>query len=189
MNVYRTTSQPTLSQLGKATATALGVATLILLVAVLPAEYGIDLTGIGKALSLTRLNVAPGSAMPAGPAATVPMLRQSTQPWRSDTMRVTLQPGQGAEIKTSMRKGESVVFSWVADGGPVKSDMHGEPHNAKPNQFTTYWKVPVQSEGRGTFSAPFDGIHGWFWRNKNEQAVTITVTVSGFHDKLYRPAE
>jgi hypothetical protein len=38
------------------------------------------------------------------------------------------------------------------------------------------------------FTAGFDGIHGWFWRNKGTQPVTITVKVSGFHEKLFRPS-
>ena len=180
---------PSLSQLGKATAAALAAAVLILVTTVLPAEFGIDPTGAGKALGLTRLNTDAQTVVPAASSATgaAPLVK-STQPLRSDTMSVTLQPGEGAEVKASMRKGETMVFSWEADGGPVKSDMHGEPHNAKPNEFTTYWKVPSQSAGAGSFSAPFDGIHGWFWRNKNDKPVTVKVSVSGFQDKLYRPA-
>ena len=185
MNTCQTVPLPSLSQLGKASATALAVATVILVTTVLPSEYGIDPLGAGRALGLTRLNSAPPAVVAAaGPA---PTLHKSSQPLRSDTMSVTLQPGEGAEIKASMRKGENMVFNWASEGGPVKSDMHGEPHDAKPNQFSTYWKEAVQSEGRGAFSAPFDGIHGWFWRNKNATPVTITVSVSGFHDKLFRP--
>jgi hypothetical protein len=189
MNSLTTPALPSLSQLGKATAVALAAAGLILVTTVLPAEFGIDPTGAGKALGLTRLNAAAQTVLPAAPTGAAPAaLVKSTQPLRSDTMSVTLQPGEGAEIKASMRKGETMVFNWEADGGPVKSDMHGEPHDAKPNEFTTYWKVPSQSNGAGSFSAPFDGIHGWFWRNKNDKPVTVKVSVSGFHDKLYRPA-
>jgi hypothetical protein len=43
---------------------------------------------------------------------------------------------------------------------------------------------------KSSFAAGFDGIHGWFWRNKGAQPVTVTITVkvSGFHEKLYRPS-
>ncbi|HWW70479.1 MAG TPA: transmembrane anchor protein, partial [Duganella sp.] len=120
----------------------------------------------------------------SSPAA-APVAR-SAMPMRSDEMRVTLEPGQGAEVKALMRKGEHFVFSWGTDGAPVKADMHGEPENAKPNEFTTYWKEPRQTGAQGSFTAGFDGIHGWFWRNKGEHPVTITVKVNGFHQKLYR---
>jgi len=40
----------------------------------------------------------------------------------------------------------------------------------------------------GSFVAPFDGIHGWFWRNHSDKPVTIKVKVSGFFEKLYVPS-
>jgi hypothetical protein len=189
---------PTLPQLGKATGIALVTAAAILIAAVLPAEYGIDPLGTGRLLGLTKLNngakkpvdlvpplvAAPGAA--AGSAA-APVARTSAL-LRSDEMSVTLKPGEGAEVKALMRKGEHFVFSWTTDGAPVKADMHGEPEHAKANEFTTYWKEPQQTGAQGTFTAGFDGIHGWFWRNKGAQPVTITVKVSGFHEKLYRPS-
>jgi hypothetical protein len=189
MITYTTNTLPTLPQLGKATAVALAVAGAILVGAVLPAEYGIDPSGIGKVLGLTRMNT-PKPAAEVAPAVGAPTttIARTEHAFRSDEMRITLQPGEGAEIKAEIRKGEQFVFSWASEGGPVKSDMHGEPFNAKPNEFTTYWKVAQQSAGRGSFVAPFDGIHGWFWRNKGDKPVSITVRVSGFHEKLYRPA-
>jgi hypothetical protein len=190
---YETATLPTLPQLGKATGVALAVAALILTVAVLPAEYGIDPLGAGSALGLTKLyggarKAAEAPPVPAPGAAQAGPVSSSAMPLRSDEMRVTLQPGQGAEVKALMRKGEHFVFSWSSDGGPVKSDMHGEPEHAKPGEFTTYWKVAQQSAAQGAFTAGFDGIHGWFWRNKGAQPVTITVKVSGFHEKLFRPS-
>ena len=189
MSTYETATLPTLRQLGKATASALAVAAAILVTAVLPAEYGIDPLGAGKALGLTQLNGAakkPAEVQPAA-GATLATVVKTALPMRSDEMTITLQPGEGAEVKAQIRKGEHFVFSWSADA-PVKADMHGEPFNAKEKEFTTYWKVPQQSGAQGTFTAPFDGIHGWFWRNKGAKPVTITVKVNGFQEKLYRPS-
>lgn len=194
---YTTESLPTLRQLGKATGAALAAAALILTVAVLPAEYGIDPLGAGGMLGIAKLNggakQAPEVARPqalgttgaaAGPAGAA--VARTAAALRSDEMSVTLQPGEGAEVKALMRKGEHFVFSWATDGAPVKADMHGEPEHAKANEFSTYWKEPEQKGAQGTFTAGFDGIHGWFWRNKGAQPVTIKVKVSGFHEKLYR---
>jgi hypothetical protein len=189
MTTYHTAPLPTLPQLGKATAVALAAAAAILVGAVLPAEYGIDPIGIGGALGLTRMTAArPAPDVAPAAAAGAATVARTAHALRSDDMRITLQPGEGAEVKAEIRKGEQFVFSWTSEGGPVKSDMHGEPLHAKPNEFTTYWKVAQQSEGRGSFVAPFDGIHGWFWRNKGSAPVTIRVQVSGFHDRLFRPS-
>jgi hypothetical protein len=197
---------PTLPQLAKATAIALAAAGAILVTAVLPAEYGIDPTGIGKAMGLTALS-APSSGtasllLPSATAATLPAntaagspvvpgsasaVAKSEVPFRSDEMSLTLQPNEGAEIKASMRKGEQFVFTWVVDGGKVNFDMHGEKPNAG-DEFTSYWKAMEQTSAQGTFVAPFDGSHGWYWRNLADKPVTVKVKVSGFHEKLYKPS-
>lgn len=178
-------------QLAKATAIALLAAGALLVTTVLPAEYGIDPTGIGKALGLTALDTAaeaaPAQAVPeaSAPAPQASVI-QHPAAFRSEEMTLTLQPNEGAEVKAQMRAGEAFVFSWVSVGGPVNFDMHGE----KPNdgdQFSSYWKDRGQTEAHGSFTAPFDGSQGWYWSNKGSAPVTITVKVSGYFEKLYRP--
>lgn len=203
MNTHNTHPLPTMPQLIKATSLALLAAGAILITTVLPAEHGIDPTGIGKVLGLTTLS-ASGTVPPLVPAASkgtppspvadvapgdnasAATVARSEVPYRSEEMSLTLQPDEGSEIKAVMRKGEQFVFSWVAEGGKVNFDMHGERPNAG-DQFTSYWKDKQQTRAQGTFVAPFDGTHGWYWRNPGDQPVTVKVKVSGFYEKLYRP--
>lgn len=204
MNTTDTHSLPTLPQLAKATAVAVAAAAMLLMVVILPAEYGIDPTGAGKALGLMALSAGGAAAesvtpVPAAtaavPAPLAPVLPESGStavarsqtPMRSDTMSLTLQPNEGAEIKASMRQGQQFVFQWATNGEKVDFDMHGEPPNAG-DKFTSYWKAKQQAGAQGTFVAPFDGSHGWYWRNRSDKPVTINVNVTGFHEKLYRPA-
>lgn len=196
---------PTRAQLVKATLLALAVAALILVTAVLPAEHGIDPTGLGRRLGLLGMSasgeaaapvVDKPAAVPAGPAATpvaapAALTRndyvvQSATPFRSGEMQMTLGPDKGAEIKARMRKGDQFTFTWSTGAGPVEFDMHGEETGAAKDVFTSYWKDETAS-GSGTFTAPFDGSHGWYWHNHGTAPVTVTVTVSGFYDELYRP--
>lgn len=205
MSSFNTHPHPTLPQLIKATGVALVAAGAILVVAVLPAEHGIDPTGIGKALGLTTLSTNSGETssalLPVASAAMLPSNTTALEPvvqtpvttveesegsFRSDQMSLTLQPGEGAEIKASMRKGEQFVFAWAAEGGKVNFDMHGEQPNAG-DEFTSYWKAKQHTRAQGIFVAPFDGTHGWYWRNRGDQPVTVRVNVSGFYEKLYRP--
>lgn len=195
MTETTTTLHASTAQLLKATALALATAGAILLTTVLPAEYGIDPTGVGKALGLTALHTPAGEdiavAAPA-PAATalIPdpsasVIQQPT-PYQSGEMTLTLQANEGAEIKALMRAGETFVFSWVSDGGPVNFDMHGEKPNDGDN-FTSYWKDRAKSAGHGSFTAPFEGSQGWYWENEGSSPVTIKVRVSGYFQKLYQP--
>lgn len=194
MTTHNAHPLPTLRQLLKATGIAVLVAVAILITTVLPAEFGIDPTGVGKAMGLTALSAtnAEAAKLPASVATVAPVVQtpagivaKSDVPLRSDDMSLTLQPGEGSEIKATMRKGEQFVFNWAVEGGSVNVDMHGEKPNAG-DKFTSYWKGQQLTGDQGTFVAPFDGTHGWYWRNRGDKPVTVNVKVSGFYEKLAR---
>ncbi len=175
---------PTSAALLKATGVAALVAGAILVAAVLPAEFGIDPTGIGKRLGLTALSRSSASGL--SDQADGPVWKQPAA-YRSDELRVTLAPDEGAEIKAAMQAGERLVFAWGAEGGKVSFDMHGEEPGAASDEFTSYWKERNSTGANGAFVAPFAGSHGWYWKNRGDAPVTVTVRTSGYYEKLYRP--
>ena len=195
---------PSTRRLLKATAIAIAVAGVILVTTVLPAEYGVDPTGIGAGLGLDVLAGSTEAAeLPATPKSAEPELDAVGQPlkpvqastvskhqgaYRQDTLSLILPPGEGAEIKAAMRAGDALVFHWVATG-EVAVDMHGERTDAAKDEYTSYWIEKVQQEASGTFTAPFDGSHGWYWLNRGKAPVTVQVDVAGFQQKLYRPGQ
>ena len=189
------TDPPSPMRLVRATLTAAALAGALLVTVVLPAEYGIDPTGLGRATGLYR---APGAAvepLPEGAAsdagagaaaAGAGSLFKSTTPYRTDEMSLTLAPGEGAEIKAQMNAGERLVFSWTSSGGGVDVDMHGEAAD-KTGGDRSYWTGEFEAGGHGAFEAPKAGNHGWFWQNLNDTPVTITVKTSGFYRRLFKP--
>ena len=174
---------PSIPQLIRAIGIAVVVATVILITAVLPAEYGMDPTGIGQAIGLLR---PPASAVdmsiPVTPEAAATVTK-SDAAFRSDEMTLTLKPGEGAEIKATMVKGASYVFSWTVEGGTVEFDMHGE-HTDGSGGEASYAKGEEAASLHGTFHAPFDGRHGWFWQNLTWEPVTVKLKTSGFYAKI-----
>ena len=188
--------------LARAAACAILGAALLLTLFVLPAEYGIDVTGIGRALGLTKMASAesdadteptPAAADQAAAAVSYAVPEQTKASiakltaWREDEKTIVLPAHSGAEIKARMKTGDSFQFRWKSDAA-VRMDMHGEPVHAVNDEFTSYWKEKDISSAQGSFIAPFDGTHGWYWRNKSESPVTITVNVSGFYEMLFQPA-
>lgn len=177
----------------KATIVAAVVAAVILVTVVLPAEYGIDPTGAGGVLGLTKMAAATeddfgatgGVQTAQESASSADVVSKTDVPMRTDSMSVTLQPGEGAEVKARMKAGERIVFEWLSVGGPVNFDMHGEEPGAG-DKFTSYWADRQQESAAGVFVAPVDGTHGWFWRNRGDAPVEVTVKVSGFFEELYR---
>lgn len=184
---------PTSRQLLRATVLAIAAASLILVAIVLPVEYGIDPLGTGRATGLYRppadatipatASAPTAQAMPGVSKA----LLESSTPFRTEEMTVTLESGEGVEVKAAMRQGERIVFGWTSSGGGVDVDMHGEVAGAADDAYTSYAKGEAQTSGHGALEAPVAGNHGWFWQNLNDTPVTVTVKVSGFYEKLFRP--
>ncbi len=213
MSQTQTHPLPSSSSLFKATAVAVGAAAILLVTMVLPAEYGMDPTGVGRLLGLDALKqpagvaTAPVPVTPdaiAGPNAVLAAKADAAfgkqagrsldasavslagdGPMRRNTFTVTLAPGKGAEVKAHLRAGEGLTFNWQATAA-VAVDMHGEAPNAK-NAWTSYSVESAQKGASGTFVAPFEGSHGWYWQNRGTEPVTVSIEASGFQSELYRP--
>jgi hypothetical protein len=87
-----------------------------------------------------------------------------------------LNPGQGIEIKLVMKKGAQASFAWASEGGPVNFDAHGDGDG---DLKISYEKGRGVQSDEGTITAEFDGNHGWFWRNRNKEPVTLTLRTAG----------
>ncbi|ODT76133.1 hypothetical protein ABS71_03695 [bacterium SCN 62-11] len=186
MNIPTDPQPPSLAALTRATVVAALTALLLLITVVLPAEYGVDPTGLGRRIGLQQMRTRPATpAAPAIPPATNGPVIRRDGPYRKDELTLMLLPGKGAEIKATMKKGDQFLFNWTADA-PVDFDMHGDEINAPKDVFTSYWKDEQKDSGHGSLVAPFEGIHGWYWVNKTSRPVTIHVTTCGFYEKLAR---
>ncbi len=168
----------------KATLIALSVALVLLFVAVLPAEYGIDPLRTGSLLRLTGISPADSNAGGRATPAKTGIYTLQPGTYKVDTEDIGLHPGEGFEIKYHMRKGATMVFAWKADGD-LRFEFHGEPdQKPKPNNFESY--LLDDKAGRdhfyGSFTAPTTGVHGWFWQNKGKADVRMHLSVSGFFD-------
>jgi hypothetical protein len=184
---------PSAARLVRATVTAALLAAALLVVVVLPAEYGIDPTGVGAALGVYREPVVEAEPLPTSSTggealagAGAGSLVTSPTPYRTDEMSITLAPGEGAEIKAQMAAGARLVYSWTASGNGVDVDMHGEAAD-KTGGDRSYQTGEFQTAGHGAFEAPMAGNHGWFWQNLNDDPVTVTVKTAGFYARLFRP--
>ncbi|MES2172587.1 MAG: hypothetical protein V4523_01430 [Pseudomonadota bacterium] len=186
---------PSPATLARATGGAALAAIAILTLFVLPAEYGIDPTGVGSAIGLKGMVSgeakeavpAPEAAAASDGAIPTKATIAKTAAWREDAMTITLAPHSGQEVKAHMAKGDSFIFTWASTGGPVKAEMHGEKAGATDGSFTDYWKELALTGGQGDFTAPFDGTHGWYFRNKGDTPVTVTVKTVGFYKDLFQP--
>lgn len=156
----------------RVTLVALATAILIFVIAILPAEFGVDPLRTGKSLGFSSLYSEKGSQ-----AGAVLTLKPST--YLEDNTEMILEPGKGVEYKYKIEKGDSMLFSWLATGFLVY-DLHGEPTGGKAGYFESH-ETGVSGEGHGTLIAPFTGTHGWYWENQGTTPVTITLSTAGYY--------
>ena len=195
---------PSSKQLVRSTVLA-AIAALVLLVAVvLPAEYGIDPTGVGRVLRMTEMGdikqqlaadaaadatatlaapSPPASATAVAMAVPAPAPQPSTPKvaWR-DEIPFTLKPGEGTEIKLKMAEGAKAQYAWVVEGGAVNFDTHGDA----PGKSVSYEKGRAVSSDEGVLTAEFTGNHGWFWRNRGQSNVTLILRTRGDYTEIKR---
>lgn len=196
---------PPTAKLIKSTILAIIVAAVLLVTVVMPAEYAIDPTGLGELTGLQRMGeikvslakeaaeadalllveedapsevveeAVPESVLPAIPA--IP----ATQ---NHEMTFTLAPDEGTEVKVTMIKGATVDYVWETDGGRANFDMHADSKELKID-YHSYSKGSEQKSD-GTLEAAFNGNHGWFWRNRTKEPLTITIKTSGEYSAIER---
>lgn len=79
-----------------------------------------------------------------------------------------------------MNEGAQVHYEWTANGGVLNYDAHGDGGG----QSISYEKGRGVPDNKGVLEAAFDGNHGWFWRNRTDANVTITLRTQGAYSDL-----
>lgn len=186
---------------------AVVLAGVVLVVAVLPAEYGIDPIGIGAHLGLTQMNqkasapitltdnlggnenIEKAQIPDVGEPLPLPnpaVYQGHAEAPKTETVTITLPAFGETEVKTALAANQVVLYSWKTDKGLVYVDYHGHsPDWEDKSAFVRYQEVKDGlASANGSLVAPFAGEHGWYWVNINDYPVVITLTVSGYYDKI-----
>jgi hypothetical protein len=169
-----------------AAAAALLIAGVILVTCILPAEFGLDPLGTGAKLGLLELGVtgqqvqALEASKAAGGASGVSTVAHQEAPFKAETVEFTIGPRQGMEYKYRLDKGEALLYSWKTTV-PVDYELHAEPDGAPRGYAQSYEKAQATGQS-GTLTAPFAGIHGWYWENTTDSEITLSLTTAGYYN-------
>jgi hypothetical protein len=173
-------------RLAVAAGAALLGAGLVLVMFILPAEFGVDPLGTGARFGLLELGLT-GQRVEALDAATSQetagqaIIVGQERPFQEETIDFTIEPRGSMEYKYRLDKGEALLYSWKATT-PVNYELHAEPDGAPRGYAQSYEKGSEAPQASGTLTAPFAGIHGWYWENTSDQEVTVSLTASGFYN-------
>ncbi len=198
---------PSTKQLIKSTILGAMVAGVLLVTIVMPAEYAIDPTGFGKLTGLQqmgeiRVSLAQEAAQaeaaklasPAPSALETPVAKATAAPavtadfveltTRKHTTTITLAPNEAAEIKAVMKKGQKINYEWTSTG-KLNFDNHADSKSLNI-EYHGYSKGVGKERDAGVIEAAFEGRHGWFWRNRTKDTVTVTLATNGEYSELVR---
>jgi hypothetical protein len=196
---------PSSGALLRSTVVALAIAIVLLVTVVLPAEYGVDPTGVGQVIGLKRMGeikmalALEAEADAAADAAALATEREAAENFDPSSQaaspetgsgeaganvqmaEVVLQPNEGKEVKLAMLEGASVRYEWWTLGGGVNFDTHADQASGSVHSYS---KGTARTSDEGVLTAAFDGMHGWYWRNRTTEEVTITLRVEGDFQEL-----
>jgi hypothetical protein len=173
-------------RIGVAAGAALLAAGLLLVMVVLPAEYGVDPLGTGKRLGLLQIGLvgqqvdALSRAAAASRNAAHNVVSGEERPFHEETVEFKIEPDDFVEYKYRLDTGQVLLYSWSATSA-VDCELHAEPDGAPRGYAESFEKRPNIQHASGTFTAPFSGIHGWYWENTGDQPVTVTLKSAGFY--------
>ena len=136
----QTNDVPSTRNIAWATAAALLVAVVIVIGVVLPAEYGLDPIGTGRAFGLLGLS-------------RVQPIEGEDAEYKTDFLELELAPTEWAESTYRIAEGSTMLFSWEATG-PVSFNFHSAPDGAPPG-YAESFDAQESDHENGSYTAPF----------------------------------
>ncbi|WP_431165447.1 hypothetical protein [Tenacibaculum halocynthiae] len=182
------------------------IGTIVLLVAVLPAEYGIDLLGTGKLFGFSKLhkkevemnkistlslNFKKITLNDVGSSTDILKPIEANNPppkqqflKREDVIKVIVPAKKGIEYKVKMLKYGSMKYEWSTTDKIVFTDFHGEVKQDNPPKDVFYesYTVAYSNNMGGTLTAPFEGKHGWYFKNLIDNDVVVIIKLKGEYE-------
>lgn len=99
---------------------------------------------------------------------------------RKDSIHITVPRGKGIEYKIEVLKYGQLKYAWKTDQGILFLDLHGDVKSAdtKSAYYESY-SVANSNNMAGSFLAPFEGRHGWYFKNRSDVDIEVTLILTG----------
>lgn len=204
---------PSTRQLLRSTIIAVVAAAVILITVVLPAEYGVDPTGAGRAMGITEMGQiktqlaeeaerdrAAGQSGDAPVAAPAPdrrsgLLERVFAPFLIGSAAAQTAPAaRSDEVTLTLKPGVGTEVKLVMKQGAkvtyswtvAGGAVNFDLHGDGGGKSISYEKGRGAPSAEGVLQAAFTGNHGWYWRNRGTANVTVTLRVNGDYTAVKR---
>ena len=206
---------PSTRQLIRSTLIAAVSALVLLYTVVLPSEYGVDPTGLGRILGLTEMGEiktrlakeaaedaaaaaanrpAPKAALPAASTASAPAMGASASTPSAPTPSASGAPAWRDEMSFTLAPGQGTEIKLKMKQGETAlfswkvqgGVVNFDTHGDGGGQSISYEKGRAVAADDGELVAAFTGNHGWFWRNRGKADVTVVLQTGGAYSDIKR---
>ena len=168
----------------KASIAAIVLAVVIFMTIVLPSEYNVDPTGAGKLLGLTVLAKESQAIEPKQTAAPKQSVVENSpnlsHSYQENEAIIKIPANRGVEYKFQMQQYANLTYQWSSQGEPLFFDFHGEPKGDTTGYFESY-ALATTHEMKGSMTVPFEGVHGWYWKNTSDKDIIVTLKTQGYY--------
>jgi hypothetical protein len=205
---------PSTRQLIGSTVMAAAAAVVLLYTVVLPAEYGVDPTGLGRILGLTEMgeiktrlareaaeDAAGAAAKRSAPPAAVKPL-EAPAPLAPTTASSVAAPAATSagtpawrdEMRLTLTPGQGTEIKLKMKQGDKAlfswqvegGVVNFDTHGDAPGRSISYEKGRGIAADDGELVASFTGNHGWYWRNRGKADVTVVLRTAGDYSDIKR---
>ena len=84
----------------------------------------------------------------------------------------------------AMDEGMVTEYQWSANGSVLNNDTHGDGGGG---ESISYEQGRSVSDKAGQLVAAFTGNNGWFWRNRTDADVVVTLRTRGDYNGMVLP--
>ncbi|HAO50525.1 MAG TPA: hypothetical protein DCR35_15205, partial [Runella sp.] len=105
---------------------------------------------------------------------------------RMDSVKITVPAGKGLEYKILVLKHGQVKYDWKTNKGILFFDLHGDvkENAAKNSGYYESYTVGNSNNLAGSFIAPYEGKHGWYFKNRTNEEIIVNLHVKGEYQMI-----
>ena len=93
---------------------------------------------------------------------------------------IVVKANKALEYKFKIDEYEKLEYEWKSDA-PLRYDFHGDPEDkdSYPKGYFESYANGTSNAAKGKVTIPYNGSHGWYWKNTSAKDITITLSTKG----------
>lgn len=102
---------------------------------------------------------------------------------QNNSATIVVKANKALEYKFKINQFDKLEYEWTSNA-PLHYDFHGDPDAKKdyPQGYFESYAIGHSNHAKGKVTIPYMGSHGWYWKNKSDKDITITLTTKGKYD-------